>query len=143
MAADTDTTRTKVETYLPAYQKERWREHAEELEMSQSEFVKAMVQAGRRGFEAEAAGEREEGNASSEKSVEPETPDSNPGGNDLEDRVLAVLDEGSCSWEELVDRMTDDIEERLDAVLEDLQRANRIRYSGRNGGYTRTETEAE
>jgi len=141
MATQSDRTRTKVETYLPAYQKERWREHAEELGMSQSEFVKTMVQAGRRGFGVREASETETGEGSIEKSVEAGSPDSDPGGSDLEERVLAILDEGSRSWEELVDRMTGDLEERLDAALEELQRENQVRYSGREGGYTRTEAE--
>jgi hypothetical protein len=109
--------------------------------MSQSEFVKTMVQAGRRGFGVREASETETGEGSIEKSVEAGFPDSDPGGSDLEERVLAILDEGSRSWEELVDRMTGDLEERLDAALEELQRENRVRYSGREGGYTRTEAE--
>lgn len=141
MTTQPDTTRTKVETYLPAYQKERWREHAQQLGMSQSEFVKTMVQAGRRGFGAREAGETEAEDGSSEDTVEPGSPDPDPRDSDIEDRVLAVLDEGACSWEGLVERMTGDLEERLDAVLEELQRENRIRYSGRKGGYTITEAE--
>jgi hypothetical protein len=141
MAAQSDTTRTKVETYLPAYQKEEWREHAERLGMSQSEFVKTMVQAGRRGFGTRETGESEERSDANENPREGGSPGSDPGDSDLEERVLAILHGGSCSWEELVDRMTGDLEERLDAALEELQRENRIRYSGREGGYTRTEAE--
>jgi hypothetical protein len=141
MAVQSDTTRTKVETYLPAYQKEEWREHAQRLGMSQSEFVKTMVQAGRRGFDARETNEVEERSDSSEDPVEAGSPGPDPRGSDLEERVLAILDEDSYSWEELVDRTTGDLEERLDATLEELQRENRIRYSGREGGYTRTEAE--
>ncbi|PSP76813.1 hypothetical protein BRC86_00715 [Halobacteriales archaeon QS_3_64_16] len=141
MAAQSDGTRSKVETYLPAYQKEEWREHAQQLGMSQSEFVKTMVQAGRRGFGARETDESEGRNDPNEKPVEVGSPGSDPRGSGLEERVLAILDEGSCSWEELVDRMTGDLEDRLDAALEELQRENRIRYSGREGGYTRTGAE--
>lgn len=138
MASGPDTTRTKVETYLPAYQKERWKNHAEELGMSQSEFVRTMVQAGRRGFGADEARDTGERNDSSRNPAEPRSRDATPRGNDLECRILDALEDGPCSWEELVERMTDDLEERLDATLERLQQENRVRYSGRNGGYTRT-----
>ncbi|MDZ7730471.1 MAG: hypothetical protein U5K37_05470 [Natrialbaceae archaeon] len=39
--------RATVRTYIPAYQKDHWAEHADELNMSLSEFVRTMVQAGR------------------------------------------------------------------------------------------------
>ena len=51
MTADgEDTSRTQVRTYVPAYQKSEWESHADELDMSQSEFVRTMVQAGRTRF---------------------------------------------------------------------------------------------
>ena len=143
MAADRDTTRSAVKTYVPAYQKEHWQEHAEDLGMSQSEFVRTMVQAGRRGYGPN--GTSETGDAESEDDrtgsggnlVDSPSTDATPGGDGLEDRVLDALDDGPCSWKELVERVTGDIEEQLDAVLEGLQESNRVRYSGRNGGYTR------
>lgn len=126
-----DTDRVAVRTYVPAYQKEEWQEHAEELDMSQSEFVRSMVQAGRRGFEF---GDSDEQRTS--KSEEQGNPGVNPGGKGLEDRVLDLLEPGShYDWDELVANLTDDIEERLDDALATLQRADRIRYSGRHGGY--------
>lgn len=135
---DSDTSRTKVETYIPAYQKEIWQAHAEELSMSQSEFVRTMVQAGRRGFGADETDEQADLDGNS---VQPTSSDTTPGGNDLEDWLLDVLDGEACSWEELVERMTEDVEEQLDTVLEQLQRENRIQYSGRSGGYVKTESD--
>jgi hypothetical protein len=44
---DVDTSRTVVQAYVPAYQRDNWDEHADQLGMSRSEFVKTMVQAGR------------------------------------------------------------------------------------------------
>jgi len=143
MATDRDTTRSVVKTYVPAYQKERWQEHAEDLGMSQSEFLRSMVQAGRRGYGSNGAGEPDDtgnedgGTDSSGNTVEVPSAGPTPGGDALEDRVLDALDDGPCSWDELVDRVIGDIEEQLDAVLEGLQESNRVRYSGRNGGYTR------
>jgi hypothetical protein len=55
----------------------------------------------------------------------------------LETRLLEVLDTGSHhSWDDLIAALTDDIEDRLEAALTDLQEQNRVQYSGRHGGYT-------
>jgi hypothetical protein len=95
------------------------------LEMSRSEFVKTMVQAGRREF--------------GEGVDDPEgTDESNDA--DLRDRVLDELRESDASdWEELLSGITGDIEARLDDTLQELQDAGRIRYSGRDGGYVLVE----
>jgi len=127
MSADgTDTERTAVKTYVPAYQKTEWRAHADDLGMSQSEFVRTMVQAGRRDFDLDP--------------VEPHTSGSDPGGCDLESRVLGLLESGGAlSWDELLATLTDNVEADLEELLQELQEANRIRYSGREGGYTLVE----
>ena len=132
MTDETNTDRKTVKAYVPAYQKERWREHADELAMSQSEFVKTMIQAGRRGFDPDPG---EAGQAPSE--------DETPGVEDLEDRVLDVLDDGYYSWDELVESLTEDIEDRLDTTLQRLQRENRVQHSGRHGGYTAEGTDGD
>jgi hypothetical protein len=118
--SDPDTERTVVQTYVPAYQREEWDEHAERLGMNRSEFVKAMVQAGRSEFgtgEAEST-QQEAANAT------------------LESEVCAILAEsGSLSWDELLADLTEDIETRLETTLQDLQASDSVRYSGREGGY--------
>jgi hypothetical protein len=132
MSSESDTARTTVRTYVPEYQKSEWKRHAEELGMSQAEFVRTMVQAGRSGFEFEGMS----GQGPS-KAVENHQPDVTPGGNGLEDQVVELLEsESHLSWDELVAGLTDDIEDRLDATLGELQQENRIQYSGRHGGYT-------
>ena len=124
--SDVDTERVTVRTYLPAYQREEWDDHAEDLGMSRSEFVRTMVQAGRRGFDPD-----------------PEQPGSdgpNPGGNGLEDRVLAALREGdSLDWDELLGELTDGVEDRLEETLDELQRDDLVRYNPRDGGYVLVE----
>lgn len=40
--------RKVAKAYIPEQQKEKWDGHADELGMSQSEFIRCMVQAGRR-----------------------------------------------------------------------------------------------
>ena len=117
-----DTSRTVVQTYVPAYQRDQWDNHAERLGMSRSEFVRSMVQAGRRGFGAE----------------EPETasPASNSESQEsLDDRVREELVSGPLSWEELLAAVTGDIETRLETTLQRLQESDELRYSGRQGGY--------
>jgi len=118
--------RRAVKTYVSEDQKAIWQDHADELGMSQSEFVKTMVQAGRRGFSIDPGNDP----------VEPDPSGSDPGGSDLERRVEATLADGVLSWEELVDAVFDDFEGRLEDALDSLQARNRVRYNGREGGYT-------
>lgn len=115
-----DTSRAAVKTYVPAYQKETWQDHADRLGMTQSEFIRTMVQAGRRDFSVDA----DDGSEASSTAGMTET-------------VLDVFDDDEfLGWEEILDRVTDDVESRLEDAIERLQEANRIRYSGKNDGYT-------
>ncbi|MFB6309528.1 MAG: DUF5805 domain-containing protein [Haloarculaceae archaeon] len=130
MADDVDTSRTTVKTYVPAYQKAEWGRHADRLDMSQSEFVRTMVQVGRRDFEIPDGG----GRVASADDEPPESADGTDAGA-LDDRVVAALSDGPLSWDELLTAVTDDLEDRLDATLQRLQSENRVQYSGRDGGY--------
>lgn len=141
--ADEKADRVSVRTYVPEYQRDEWDEHADELDMSRSEFVRCMVQAGRRGFFDDAAPDGETGSPASERSgstereAEDSSRDDDPAGEGLETRIIEALRaEGYRSWDELLAAMTEDIEERLEATLQELQAADEVRYSGRNGGYT-------
>jgi hypothetical protein len=136
-----DTERVTVRTYLPAYQREEWDDHADELGMSRSEFVKTMVQAGRRVFDGEIEVSNDSGETSTADSEAgagaTAGPDSTAPGGDLESQVLeALASDEYHSWDDLLAAATDDIEDRLEATLQDLQAEGRVRYSGRNGGYT-------
>lgn len=123
--SDVDTSRKTVKTFVPAYQKEEWKRHADDLDMSQSEFVRTMVQAGRSDLEIEPA-----------TSPNSDADGDDDGGREFEERILSVLAQSEyLSWDELVERLTNDIEERLDESLQRLQTENRIKYSGRHGGY--------
>jgi hypothetical protein len=135
--AEKDTSRTVVKTYLPAYQRDEWDDHADDLDMSRSEFVKAMVQAGRRGFDSEPS--RPDGVDGGGSSVE--NADSTDATVDravsIEDAVLEVLSTDEyLSWEELLAAISDDIETQLEETLQELQADDAVRYSGRHGGYT-------
>jgi hypothetical protein len=131
---EVDTERVMVQTYVPRYQRDEWDAHAEELDMSRSEFVRTMVQAGRRGFsdgdessDTDDGGSGDAGGGDSTSGVAA----------DLESQVLDALSaESYMSWEELLAAVTAGIEEELEETLQALQSADRVRYSGRNGGYT-------
>ncbi|AWB27311.1 DUF5805 domain-containing protein [Halococcoides cellulosivorans] len=105
-----------VKTYMPEAQKDEWRDHADELDMSLSEFVRTMVQAGRRGFLDDVG--------------------STAKNDGLDERVLAALSEEPRSWDELRDHLVTSVEDDLEATLTRLQDDSRVRYSGRDGGYT-------
>ncbi|WP_306058093.1 DUF5805 domain-containing protein [Natronococcus wangiae] len=125
----TDNERTTVQTYVPRYQKQVWSDHADELDMSQSEFVRTMVQAGRQDFDVPSLTSHSDEN--SETSTE-----------DLEERILDVLNqEAVLDWDDLIERLVADIEDDVDAALGRLQDENLVRYSGRDGGYIRTDNE--
>jgi hypothetical protein len=130
-----DTSRTVVKTYVPAYQREEWDEHADDLDMSRSEFVRSMVQAGKRGFGEWSKSIDQEESGDKMGSLE-DTEESQD--RELEELVLETLSEAKyLSWEQLLAAVTDDIESRLEETLQSLQDDNKVRYSGRNGGYTR------
>ena len=123
--------RVGVRTYVPAYQRDLWRDQADELGMSLSEFVRTMVQSGRSGFERV-----ESGQTTPSKSVEGGSPDATPRGDGLETGVVELLrSEGPLDWDQLVEGLAGDFEERLEDALDSLQSANRVKYSGRAGGY--------
>ena len=130
MSDDADTGRAVVKTFVPTYQKDEWKRHADDLDMSQSEFVRTMVQAGRRGFDLESA------STSSKSRSEGPSEGPDPGGDGLETRLLDLLDsEGYLSWSQLVEELSGDFEDRLEETLQRLQNENRVQHSGRHGGY--------
>jgi hypothetical protein len=134
VTGEADSERTRVQTYVPRYQKDVWQDHADDLEMTQSEFVRTMVQAGRRGFLSNA----EPGDDSQPPGGASSEPD--PEGERIEEAVTDLLGrEGPLDWDQLVERLTADVEDRLDDALAALQDANRLRYSGRDGGYVLTD----
>jgi len=126
-----ETDRVSVQTYVPTDQRALWRAEAESMDMSQAEYVRSMVQAGRRSFQL---GDDEETDPGRDE--EPGSQGIDPGGSALKDRILDVLGEAEVAdWDELRSGVTDDIDERLETALEELQAEDAIRYSGRRDGY--------
>ena len=135
VVSEPHTDRTEVRVKLPRYQKERWAADAEELGMSQAEFVRTMVQAGRSGLSLDAEATPTEGAVE-----DPPSEGVDPRGDGLEDRVLEVLrQEGVMSWDALLEAVVGDLEDRLDETMGDLQQSGRVRFSGRDGGYVLTD----
>ncbi|MFT4883524.1 MAG: hypothetical protein ACI8U4_001031 [Natronomonas sp.] len=129
-----DGERVSVQTYVSSSQRELWREEADDLDMSQAEYVRTMIQAGRRSFDLDS------GSSLNTNPRNPDQPDSDhptPGVDGLKDRILDVLrSEEFADWDTLLAGVTDDIEDRLEETLDELQSEDRVRYSGRHGGYT-------
>lgn len=124
----------QVPTYVRASQRDAWREEADELDMSQAEYVRTMVQAGRRSFDLDRGGGSEDRETGT--SVEPGSTDATPGVEGLKTRVLEILrSEGYADWDELLAGVTNDVEDRLEDALGELQSEDRVQYSGRHGGY--------
>jgi len=144
-AEDRDTSQASVKTYVPAYQRDEWDDHADELDMSRSEFVRSMVQAGRRGFDPRGHGPEtgshgDAGQRPTDGSTEPAddgTDSAIDGGYDR--AVLDLLTDDCLSWDELFEALTDDVERELDEALQRLQSENEITHSGKRGGYVRIE----
>ncbi len=132
--------RVAVKTYVPQYQKQEWKDHADELEMSTSEFVRTMVQAGRSDI-ALPDGRSPAGSGEPSDSRAPSHVVSD-GSSGFKPRIEAVLGKrGALEWDELVDALVDDVESELDEALQDLQAENAVVYSGRIGGYTLVDDE--
>ncbi|WP_254862631.1 DUF5805 domain-containing protein [Halovivax gelatinilyticus] len=130
--------RVAVKTYVPQYQKQEWERDASAMEMSTSEFVRTMVQAGRSDIILGTHREQPS-NAESDGSSDTDvatTPVSNHP-NEFKHRVQDVLRRYDVlDWDELVDALVDDVEDDLDDALQELQAENAVMYSGRSGGYT-------
>lgn len=116
-----DTERTVVTTYVPAYQKTTWEEHAEELDMSLSEFVRTMVQAGRRGFG---------GRSDETGSEEPHSGTATPGV-DIRKRVLQTLErDGPLTGPDIVDQILESFNNDIVDAVEELKSEGRIERPG-------------
>lgn len=123
--------RVPVRTYVPQSQRDKWDAAADEMDMSRSEFVRTMVQAGRRSFDIPTGPESE--------SAEDVTDTAN-----IELQVLELLEENQpCDWDELFSELTEGIGDELDAVLRSLQQSNQVSHSGRDGGYLLVEDRDE
>lgn len=129
--------RAAVRTYVPADQKAAWREDADRMEMTLSEFVRTMVQAGRADFPVPSVGSGgDDGGREDGKPRSSAPADATPGGRGLEDRIIGVLRDGPLDPDELVAAVTEEVEDQVYDALDDLAESNRVRFDPREGGYT-------
>jgi hypothetical protein len=120
--------RVTINTYVPAYQCDLWKKHAESLDMNLSEFIRIMVQSGRRGFDIKH--QRDIVNSDSKNMHE------TPGVTSLKIQILSLFNNANClSWNDIVQSVTHSIEENIESTLKSLQEENLIQYNGRSGGY--------
>lgn len=107
--------RKRIRTSAPEEQIEIWEAEAEEMNVTRAEYMRLMMQAGRRNFGL----------------AEPETSDSD--GINIEERVIETLQEhGEMSWDELVEKAVGDVEEEVEKVIEKLDEKGRVSTSVRN-----------
>lgn len=131
--SEQDTSQVVVQTYVPAYQRDQWDDHADDLDMSRSEFVRTMVQAGRRGF-------GDDGTATTHASGDPQGGD-DPGQTteDITAEILTALQDGPVAWDDLIETVIGDVETEVESALKELEEAGSVRYSGPKGGYILTD----
>lgn len=116
---DRDTESVAVKSYVPAYQKELWKEDAEEMDMSLSEFVRCMVQAGRRGFDTATVGQEATTETASEDRLVGLDEEA------LRERIHAMLARvDHLTYEEIVLLVTGDLEREVADALMALQSEN-------------------
>ena len=120
MAQSDSTNRVSVKTYVPEYQKQHWVNHASELGMSLSEFIRTMVQSGRQPFE-----------------IEQSAPiDVTPRVEDLKTPILDTLQNGPASWEEIAESVIGDIESDVEREVQKMVKSGEIVISPRTGQYS-------
>jgi hypothetical protein len=109
----------EVKTRIPPEQVEIWTEEADEMNVPRSEYIRYMVQAGRRQFAfTEAAA-------------------SDTDGTDINRRVVAALQEhNKLSWEELTNEVIGDLEDEIEDAVEELEDVGDVRTSLRNDSIT-------
>lgn len=121
---DSVSDRAAVRTYIPEHQKEEWDEDADSLDMSRSEFIRCMVQAGRHGFDLLPESVEEPANDGGERNVE---------------FVLEALrEEPYLSFDQLLERGEAELANRLDTLME----AGVIRYRPRRDGFVIVDEES-
>ncbi len=108
-----------VKTSIPKSQKSEWKTHADELGMSQSEFIRTMVQAGRKGFEGVGLNGEKSGPT--------------PRGKALKSRIQKHLVDGPMNFEKLCDELAGDLEDEVETALEDLKENGVIEQRTRGG----------
>ena len=101
---DVDETTTYVTASLPEWQKQQWEQEAEKINMSLSGYTRTMVEAGRSKIGLDETG----------------TPSEFSTGN-LEDQIREAINEnGSLTWNNLVETVFQNMEDRIDKTASEM-----------------------
>lgn len=124
-----------VRVTVPEYQLTEWATHADDIEMTTSEFVRSMVQAGRRGFDETAIAANGGTDTGGEPGGATDLATAGPT-NGLRYELLEALSTGEYrSWEELREHVVDAVETSLDTELRSLLDEGLVDHSPREDGY--------
>lgn len=123
MSQSENETTEQVKTYLPTAQKTEWENHAAELDMSMSEFIRCMVQSGRKPFTVE----------------NDQNQDVTPGVDGYKTIILDILSTEPHTWEELEDEILGELSSTLEKELQELIEAGQVTLQPRTGEYKRVE----
>lgn len=119
---------TVLNVYLPKSQKEEWEQHAAEMDLELSRYVREMVQSGRRPWYS---GDRK-------RTVRDQPGDTEP----LKQQVLEALQRSqSLDYEDLLEVVTDNIQNRLDSAITELKDEGRVHQNPRGDLFLPKENE--
>lgn len=108
--------RKRARTSVPEDQLEIWDEEAEEMDLTRAEYIRLMIQAGRRQFPV----------CDTDESDESE-------GINIEARVLDALREhGELTWDELDAEVIGDLEQQVEQAVDDLEDEGMVETSLRD-----------
>lgn len=114
------TNKKVVKTQIPAYQKQDWKDHAQELDMTLSEYLRCMVQRGRTAYAMD--------------NLEDASKDTNPRGNNAKDRLLDILQvDTPVRFEQIIESYATNIEIEVEDALIELADEERIHQTPRGG----------
>jgi hypothetical protein len=107
--------RKRIRTSAPEEQIDQWEEEADEMGVTRAEYMRLMIQAGRRQFPI----------------CDTETTESD--GVNVEARVLNALEEhGELTWEELTETAIGDVEDKVEDTIEELDDDGKVSISLRD-----------
>lgn len=119
---------TVLNVYLPKSQKEEWEQHAAEMDLELSRYVREMVQSGRRPWFS----------GDTERPVKNQSADTEP----LKQQILEGLQRSqSLDYEELLEVVTDNIQNRLDRAITELKEEGRVHQNPRGDLFLPEENE--
>lgn len=111
--------RKRVRTSAPSEQIDQWEEEADEMNVTRAEYMRLMIQAGRRQFPI------------------CDTENTESEGINVENRVLDALEKhGELTWDDLVDEAVGDVEDKVESTIEELDDQGKVSISLRDNTVT-------